>query len=106
MRLNITISEKFEDELSSPQHIATNIMADLEDCDVHAYFKVFERILGMMGFSETVIMTGATQLAFNEFRSKEAMAKVAEHFDLVLAEDLEASVEPTTEGKLSETSFE
>jgi hypothetical protein len=97
MRLNITISEKFEDGLSSPHHISTNIMADLEDCDVHAYFKVFERVLGMMGFSETVIMTGAAELAFNEYRSKEAMAKVADHFELILAEDLN---EDLAEGKL------
>ena len=102
MRLNITISEKFDDELSNPQHISTNIMADLEDCDVHAYFKVFERILGMMGFSETVIMTGAAELVFNEFRDKAAMAKVAKNFDLILAEDLEESV---AAGKLDEISI-
>lgn len=105
MRLNITISEKFDEEFSSPQHISTNIMADLEDCDVHAYFKVFERILGMMGFSETVIMTGAAELAFNEFRSKEAMAKVAKHYDLVLAEDLGEAEVLSSPGKLDEISI-
>lgn len=105
MRLNITISERFDDEISCPQHISTNIMADLEDCDVHAYFKVFERILGMMGFSETVIMTGAAGLAFSEFRDKEAMAKVAKHYDLVLAEDLEETVDLSSTGKLDEISI-
>ena len=88
MLLNISISEKFDDELSSPQHISTNIMADLEDCDVNAYFKVFERVLGMLGFTESVIMAGAAELVFNEFRNKETMAAVAKRFDLILEEDL------------------
>jgi hypothetical protein len=106
MLLNISISEKFDDELSNPQHISTNIMADLEDCDVNAYFKVFERVLGMLGFTESVIMTGAAELAFNEFRNKETMAAVANRFDLILEEDFADRLSRDFRDKLDEISKE
>jgi hypothetical protein len=42
-----------------------------------------------MGHDEINIMKGGTALAFNDMRSQEDMRKVAEEFELTLAEDLQ-----------------
>ena len=42
-----------------------------------------------MGHNELGIMKGACALAFNDMQSQEDMRKVAEEFELTLAEDLQ-----------------
>jgi len=101
MRINITIAESYPDELDSPQSISTNIMADLEDSSVHAYYKVFEKVLAHAGFTEKQIMLGATHVAFNESRDIETMRKVADEYELILDEDSKESMKlPMQQDKL------
>lgn len=74
--------------MESPTELNTVMEADLTHKNVHAWFSVFANVLLQAGFSEKVIMSGAAQLAFNEWRSIEDMRQVAEEYDLVLQEDL------------------
>jgi hypothetical protein len=70
-----------------PEH-TIEFRIDFADMTAHGWFALFEKILGAQGFSELSIMRGATNLAFREGRSFEDMRKVAEEYDLKLAEDL------------------
>jgi hypothetical protein len=63
----------------------------MDDCSVHAWFKVFESVLGSAGMTEKLIMRGACQLAFNECRSVEDMVKLSKDYDLDFAAELEAT---------------
>jgi hypothetical protein len=89
-RLTITINASAGDRLDDPGPVTTTISADMEDCSVHAYFKLFEQVLQTLGFSEENIATGGAQLAFNECRSVSLMRKVAHMYDLKLDEDINA----------------
>lgn len=64
------------------------ISAPRDDMNVHQYFTLFQSFLRAVGFSDRVIMDGAAELAFNEFRDEKMMREVAENNDLVLSEDL------------------
>ncbi len=90
-RLTITINASAGDHLDDPGPVTTTISADMKDCSVHAYFKLFEQVLQTIGFSEENIATGGAQMAFNECRSVSLMRKVAATYDLRLAEDLDAN---------------
>ena len=68
-----------------PAHIFT-FEADMVDVSVHAWFEVFQNVLRAVGFSEGNIMSGACQLAFNEYRNPEDMKRVAAEHDLTLDE--------------------
>jgi hypothetical protein len=85
MILNISLSERFDDELSKPAHISTNIMADLKYRDVHAYFEVFSRVLKLAGFHEKSIAVGAAELALNT--TTETLNYILDEYDLVKGED-------------------
>jgi len=50
--------------------------------ELFARFKLFEKILGSQGFTEEVIMRGATQLAFNDSRREEMMDKLIAEYEL------------------------
>lgn len=60
------------------------------DMTAHGWFSLFEKILGVQGFSEINIMRGAAALAFREGRATEDMRKIAKELDLKLLEDLPA----------------
>ena len=74
----------------TPDHdeIHATIRSDMKDCDVHAWFDVFERVLCAAGFHEESIMKGACKLAFNEYRAPDKMRRVATEYDLTLNEHL------------------
>ena len=71
---------------SLPEH-QFSFEADMVDASVHAWFEIFEKILGYQGFSEKNICAGACQLAFNEYRAPELMRQIAKEYDLKLLED-------------------
>ena len=60
-----------------------------EDLNVYQLFRFFATVARAMGHDEINIMKGACGLAFGEERSVENMRKVAEEFELTLAEDLQ-----------------
>lgn len=74
----------------TPDHdeIHATIRSEMKDCDVHAWFEVFERVLLSAGFQEELVMKGACKLAFNECRAPDKMRRVASEFDLTLNEHL------------------
>lgn len=92
MRINITLCESYPETMDSPQSVSTNICADLEGSNVHAYYKVFEKILAHAGFNEEQIMRGATELGFNEFRDTKLMEKVGSDYGLLLEEQLHSKL--------------
>lgn len=85
-KLLITLEESGGHDLDSTNKVVTRWETDMDDCSVHAWFKVFASVLAANGFTEETIMSGACQLAFNEWRSQESMKKIAEEYGLVLKE--------------------
>ena len=63
------------------------IEAPAEDLNIHQYYELFKNFLGAAGFCEYSIMDGACRVAFNDSNSQEQMKKVADEYDLFLAED-------------------
>jgi len=63
------------------------IEAPAEDLNIHQYYELFKSFLAASGFCEYSIMDGACRVAFNESNSQEQMKKVADEYDLFLAED-------------------
>lgn len=96
-RLRIILENPGDDGLDDTNAVTTEIITTLEDCSVHAYFRIFERVLALEGFNERVIMSGAARTAFNEFRNVEMMRSVAQEYSLVLEEDIKDSAAPATE---------
>jgi hypothetical protein len=58
-----------------------------EEFNIHQYYELFKNFLGAAGFCEYSIMDGACSVAFNDSNSQEQMKKVADEYDLFLAED-------------------
>ena len=63
------------------------IEAPAEDLNVHQYYELFKSFLAASGFCEYSIMDGACRVAFNDSNSEAQMKKVADEYDLFLAED-------------------
>jgi hypothetical protein len=80
--LTIELKDSGGDKLDDLNATTFRTETDMTDCSVHAWFKLFERVLGAQGFSEEVIMRGATQLAFNDSRKLDVMSKLAKEYDL------------------------
>jgi len=59
-----------------------SLEADVTNLDVHAWFKIFEKVLLAQGFDTYVIQKGGLQLAFNEWRDSAKMRKLHKEFDL------------------------
>lgn len=79
-------SSGFDDTVLPEEHYTFQIPA--EDLNVHQLFRFFATVARAMGHDELNIMKGGASLAFGEERSVENMRKVAEEFELTLAEDL------------------
>lgn len=86
-KLTITVTIPSEENAAD---LNITFSAEMADCNVHAWFDAFGKTLAAVGFQESVIMSGACRLAFNEYRPIELMRSVAHEYDLTLAEDLEA----------------
>jgi hypothetical protein len=75
----------YDDEILPEEHYTFEIPC--HDLNTIQLFRFFGTIARTMGHNEQGIMKGACSLAFNDMRSDEDMKKVAEEFDLKLAED-------------------
>lgn len=64
----------------------------VEDATSLQMFNAFGKFLMMLGHNEIGVMKGAASLAFNEYRRHEDMQKVADEYDLILAEDYSQKV--------------
>lgn len=84
MKLEIKLTDERYNQtsLDEPGEMTTTWEAEMDDCSVHAWFKVFESVLGAAGMTEKLIMRGACQLAFNEWRDLEDMKKLSSDYDL------------------------
>ena len=77
----------YDDENLPEEHYTFEIPC--QDINAIQLFRFFGTIARAMGHCEQGIMKGACALAFNDMRSHEDMRKVAEEFELTLAEDLQ-----------------
>ena len=80
--INIKITDAGGDKLDDMNETTYEIQTSMNGCSVHAWFRLFENILKSQGFTEEVIMRGATQLAFNEWRHPEIMNKLIAEYEL------------------------
>lgn len=77
----------YDDETLPEEHYTFEIPC--QDLNAIQLFRFFGTVARAMGHSEQGIMKGACALAFNDMQSQEDMRKVAEEFELTLAEDLQ-----------------
>jgi len=63
------------------------VEAPAEDLNIHQYYELFKNFLAASGFCEYSILDGACRVAFNDSNSEAQMKKVADEYDLFLAED-------------------
>jgi hypothetical protein len=93
MKLEIKLTDEryLQVSIDEPGEMTTTWEADMDDCSIHAWFKVFESVLGAAGMTEKLIMRGACQLAFNECRAIEEMVKLSKDYELDFASEREAS---------------
>lgn len=75
----------YDDETLPEEHYTFEIPC--HDINTIQLFRFFGNIARTMGHCEQGIMKGACSLAFNDMRGEEEMRKVAEEFDMKLAED-------------------
>jgi hypothetical protein len=75
----------YDDEILPEEHYTFEIPA--HDLNTIQLFRFFGTVARTMGHNEVGIMKGACSLAFNDMRSEEDMRKIAEEFDLKMAED-------------------
>jgi len=85
-KLKIVVESSGGEELSSTNAVRTVWETRMENCNIHAWFKIFEAVLGAQGFNEINIMRGGCELAFNDIRSITDMKKVADEYGIVLEE--------------------
>ena len=76
---------KYFPELVDKQTIT--IEAPAQDLNTHQYFELFKGFLRAVGFDEYGIMDGACRVAFNDCNREDDMKKLADEYELVLAED-------------------
>jgi hypothetical protein len=82
----------YDDEILPEEHYTFEIPT--EDINSMQLFRFFGTIARTMGHNEFGIMKGACHLAFNDMRSFEDMKKVADEYDLYLAEEYSNKVIP------------
>lgn len=82
MKLQIILESEGGMDLDDTNKMTLNWNTNMDDCSIHAWFKVFESVVAAAGFSEAVIMKGACQLAFNDCRNQQMMKQLAKEYDL------------------------
>ena len=82
----------FDEETLPEEHYTFEIPT--EDLNSIQLFRFFGTIARTMGHCDQNIMRGACSLAFNDMRSFEDMKKVADEYDLYLAEEYSNKVIP------------
>ena len=80
-------SSGFDDTALPEEHYTFQVPA--EDLNVYQLFRFFATVARAMGHDEINIMKGGCGIAFGEEKNPKDMRKVAEEFELTLAEDLQ-----------------
>lgn len=75
----------YDDEILPEEHYTFEIPTN--DINSIQLFRFFGNVARTMGHHDISIMKGACALAFNDMQKHEDMQKVADEYDLVLAED-------------------
>jgi len=75
----------YQDDMLPEEHITMEIPA--EDLSTIQLFKFFSNFLRAIGHNDMGIMKGACATAFNESQNEEDMRKVADEYELKMAED-------------------
>jgi len=75
----------YDDEMLPEEHYTFEI--PVHDINSTQLFRFFGTVARTMGHDDINIMKGACYLAFNDMRDEEDMRRVADEFDLVLAEN-------------------
>ena len=81
---------KYFPEIVDKQSIT--IEAPAQDLNTHQYFELFKGFLRAIGFDDYGIMDGACRVAFNDCNREDDMKKLADEYEVVLAEDFTAKV--------------
>ena len=81
---------KYFPEIVDKQTIT--IEAPAQDLNTHQYFELFKGFLRAVGFDEYGIMDGACRVAFNDCNREDDMKKLANEYELFLAEEFAAKV--------------
>ena len=76
---------KYFPEIVDKQTIT--IEAPAQDLNTHQYFELFKGFLRAVGFDDYGIMDGACRIAFNDCNREDDMKKLADEYELFLAED-------------------
>ena len=82
---------KYFPEIVDKQTIT--IEAPAQDLNTHQYFELFKGFLRAVGFDEYNIMDGACRVAFNDCNREDDMKKLANEYELILAEDYRKKLE-------------
>jgi hypothetical protein len=80
-----TSNNKYFPEIVDKQTIT--IEAPAHDLNVWQHFELFKGFLRAIGFAEYSIMDAACRTAFNDSNDEKDMKKIADEYDLFLAED-------------------
>lgn len=80
-----TVGSSFGEDILPEEHVTYEF--PVEDATSPQMFNAFAKFLLMIGHNEIGVMKGAAAAAFNESRSYDDMRKVADEYDLILAED-------------------
>ena len=81
---------KYFPEIVDKQTIT--IEAPAQDLNTHQYFELFKGFLRAVGFDDYGIMDGACRIAFNDCNREDDMKKLADEYELFLAEEFAAKV--------------
>ena len=81
---------KYFPEIVDKQTIT--IEAPAQDLNTHQYFELFKGFLRAVGFDDYGIMDGACRIAFNDCNREDDMKKLANEYELFLAEEFAAKV--------------
>ena len=76
---------KYFPEIVDKQTIT--IEAPAQDLNTHQCFELFKGFLRAVGFDDYGIMDGACRIAFNDCNREDDMKKLADEYELFLAED-------------------
>ena len=80
-----TSNNKYFPEIVDKQTIT--IEAPAHDLNVWQHFELFKGFLRAIGFAEYSIMDAACRTAFNDSNNEKDMKKIADEYELILAED-------------------
>ena len=87
----VSHNNKYFPEIVDKQTIT--IEAPAQDLNTHQYFELFKSFLRAVGFDEYGIMDGACRVAFNDCNREDDMKKLANEYELILAEDYRKKLE-------------